>query len=246
MLNPPWAARIALSPILYYLSALTLQSSVYYRIENHLASSVEDFTWTLPDGKTFPSGRQLSPSYPVPVMRDLSEAGTRDLKAKDWTTKQEIADGQRTAIALWQLVFADALRERANDARVAVIHAATALDVAAQAVLPDGTKFDMTVLRGEKQADTGIPDLSKTNACLYNDLSQLWYTRHGIVHRGECKLYIDNPQKPSARSRPLTLHDVERFLISVPKGVMYIESNAVSTSRLKQSGTRASHHGTAT
>ena len=229
LLSPPFeASRIALAPVLYWLGALTLQASVFYRVEDYLTSSIQDFNWTLPDGRTLSSGQQLFPSYPGRAVRELTEAGTRPLMLDDWSALQEIANGGSAPVELWQLVFADALRERANDIRVTVVHCATALDVAAQAILPSEVKFNMDILRGGGTSGVIVtPDMSRVDPKLYDDLSQLWYTRHGIVHRGEIKLYIENPIHAAAKSRALTAQDVERFLIALPKGVQFLQKTSL-------------------
>jgi hypothetical protein len=105
-----------------------------------------------------------------------------------------------------------------------VIGCATALDIATQPLLPPSKKFDMRLLTGKyKWART--PDLRASDPGLYATLAHLWYTRHGIVHRGEVNLYSKNPQSGAAPLRRLSPQDVEEFLIAVPRGVAYLEAN---------------------
>ncbi len=136
---------------------------------------------------------------------------------------QQLLNGQTVPEPpLWKTILAEAHRDRIDDLRNVIIQAATALDVGCQPLLPAGYKFDMSVLRGE---NVRTPDLRRTNAALYRSLSRLWFTRHGIVHRGEWQLYDQNPASGAKPLRPPVAKDVEDFLVAVPNGISYLETN---------------------
>jgi hypothetical protein len=220
-LIPPWEiGRILIRPVLYQISATTLQSHVFWDFEDNLAKWVSDFNWRIPDGRILPD---MGLEYPGRAIRVLTGAGERQLLRKDWDDLQNALNGQPVSPPpLWRSILAEAHRDRTDDLRNVVIHAATALDVGCQPLLPPNRKFDMSVLRGE---GVRTPDLRLTDMPLYQTISRLWFTRHGIVHRGEWQLYDQNPASGATALRPVIPQDVEEFLIAVPKGIAYIEVN---------------------
>jgi hypothetical protein len=220
-LIPPWeVVRQLVRPILYRLGAVTLQANVFWDFEDNLAKWVSDFTWRLPDGRTFLDSGLGYPGKAFPV---LTGAGERQLARKDWDDLQQALNGQPVPPPpLWRSILAEAHRDRMDDLRNVVIHAATALDVGCQPLLPVGHKFDMKLLRGE---NVRTPDLRLADPPLYQTLSRLWFTRHGIVHRGEWQLYDQNPANGATPLRAVIPKDVDEFLIAVPKGISYLEAN---------------------
>lgn len=222
-LLPTWEIPLFfVGPILYQIAGLTLQADAYSKIDENLSTSIADFHWILPGGNCAPS---IPFEYPIKVFRNLGDSGRRALTADDWKEVQLFLDRKTLGAPLWRLILAEAHRDRTDDLRNVVIHCATALDIAVQPFLPAGEKFNMELLRGEcKWAKT--PDLRKTDSSLYQTLARLWYSRHGIVHRGEINLYDENPVKKSVKPlRVLSSRDTEEFLVAVPRGVAYVEAN---------------------
>jgi len=220
-LIPPWEiVRLLIRPLLYRISAVTLQAHVFSDFEDNLQKWVSDFRWTLPGGQVLPD---IPLEYPGRAIKVLTGAGERQLLRKDWDDLQKALNGLTVPPPpLWRSILAEAHRDRTDDLRNVVIHAATALDVGCQPLLPACRKFDMKVLRGE---GVRTPDLRLTDPPLYQALSRLWFTRHGIVHRGEWQLYDQNPATGASPLRGVLPQDVEEFLIAVPKGIAYLENN---------------------
>jgi hypothetical protein len=175
----------------------------------------------MPDGRTVPS---IPPEYPGWALLHLRNSGEGPLTLEDWRKVQERLDGSGTGAPLWRLILADAHRERSNDLRKVTVGCATALDVAAQSLLPADEKFDMRLLQG-KHPSVCIPDLRASDPVLYETLSRLWYTWLGVVHRGESNLYSQSPLSGAPPLRRLNPQDVEGFLIAVPQGVAYLEDH---------------------
>lgn len=221
-INPPWeTARQIIGPLLYHISGLTLQAHAYWNLIDDLPKYVRDFTWQMPDGIIVPS---FDSGYPIGVLRDLPDSGVRMLSLADWGTLQAAVTGSSSGAPLWRLILADGHRERGNDMRNVVVRCATALDVGIAQYLDVGEKFDLRLLRGELP-DARTPDLRKTDLPLYTTLARLWYTRHGIVHKGEVNLYDKRPENSVSPLRPLTIFDVDEFLCAVPRGVAFVEAN---------------------
>jgi hypothetical protein len=175
----------------------------------------------MPDGIIVPS---FDSGYPIGVLRDLPDSGVRMLSLADWGTLQAAVTGGSSRAPLWRLILADGHRERGNDMRNVVVRCATALDVGIAQYLPVGQAFNLSILRGELTG-AKIPDLRATDPTLYETLARLWYTRHGIVHKGEVNLYDRRPQNSVSPLRPLTIFDVDEFLCAVPRGVAFVEAN---------------------
>lgn len=210
-----------ISHLLYHLSGETLQAHVYWDILENLSENVADLTWQLPDGRH-------APLIDIPMSRmllDIRDAGDVSLSAQHWANLQDMFDGRTGGAPLWRNILAEAHRERGNDIRNVVVRCATALDVAVKPLLPTDKVFSMALLRGEcSWART--PDLRTVDSGLYNVLAKLWYTRHGIVHKGQVGLYDRSPKNASVLPlRPLTGDDIIEFLQAVPKGVDFVLRN---------------------
>jgi hypothetical protein len=99
-----------------------------------------------------------------------------------------------------------------------------AMDVGISQYLPDGHNFHLTLLSGKRQG-AATPALRKMDLTLYNTLARLWYTRHGIVHKGERNVYDRRPQPGVTPVERLTIFHADEFLCAVPKGVEFVEAN---------------------
>ncbi len=222
IIHPPWHTAIEiLAPLLYQISGLTLQAHAYWDLIEDLPTHVRDFTWQMPDGTIVPSA-SLEP--PIRVLRNLPDSGIRALSLTDWNTLQAAMTGSGSGAPLWRLILADGYRERVSDMRNVVVRCATALDVGIAQYLLVGERFDLRLLRGELVGARTL-DLRTTDPTLYETLARLWYTRHGIVHKGEVNLYDRNPQSGVSPLRPLTMFDVDEFLCAVPRSVAFVEAN---------------------
>jgi hypothetical protein len=212
----PWDAAQLISQTLYWMAARTLQAHIFWELTNSLERCVTDWRWKLPDGSTVPAAPR---PYPGVVHKNLSGTGASAVSLLDWQATQDLFDGKASLSEppLWRWILATAHREFRRDIRKAVIDCATALDVAAQRALPKGiAKFDMDVLRKKPL------NMSGEDPALFATVSQLWYTRHGIVHRGEALLYKKNPMKAKSNIQLLPKH-VEQFLVAVPKAIAFLE-----------------------
>lgn len=233
LLFPPWDfAKGFLMPILNVLSGITGQAYIYCDIRKNLEMLVSDFTWILADGLEVPP---LKMTYPKLMSYSHPRLSGNPLNASDWIQIPEILSG-RKEVALWKIILARAIRE--TDARNIIIQCATALDVGVSPYLPLGIdKCDMDVFTGKngkygvsgtgKKKIITAPDLTITDPGLYATLSQLWYTRHAVVHKGEVKIYDRNPMNKNTRPlRDFNFHqDIPEFITAVPKAIEYIESN---------------------
>lgn len=219
---PPFeVSRQLISPMLYSLSAITLQEKIFYDIAEDLFNSVSDFVWELPDGTIAPQLSKIS--YPSKAFPQIQNGGMRNLTSDDWVAIGKQFNGDISyAPELWKFILADAHRERENDVRNVIIRCATALDVAIQPLLPINEKFDMRLFRGEVG---NTPDLRISDQNLYATLARLWFTRHGIVHKGAWDIYEDNPQKGATPIRKIEYNDVIGFLQAVPKGIEFVVRN---------------------
>ncbi|MBN1204236.1 MAG: hypothetical protein JXB05_04865 [Myxococcaceae bacterium] len=217
---PPWeVARAVLAPLLYQLSGFTLQSSIYWELEKDVQPFVTYFMWRTPDGTIFPP---IPPQYPAYALIDLRDTGARPLVHADWATLQDTFERKNAGAPLWRLILAEAHRRRGMDARSVIVCCATALDVGLQPLMPPGEKVDMRLFRGEVP---GTPDLRSIDAQLYETLAHLWFTRHGVVHRGEMNLYEQNPKSGAPSVRRLERGDLERFLVAVPRAIEFVSQN---------------------
>ncbi len=223
-LVPPWdITEILIMPLLNYISALTLQAHVYWDMRENLQKYISDFTWILPDGTEAPP---VPNQYPRLISVRSPELLGRPINASDWQLIQDKYNGNNQELPLWRVILAYAHREQENSIRNTVVQCATALDVGIQSQLPNTINFDMRVLNGYfKNKGIRTPDLRITDQALFNTLSQLWYTRHSIIHKGEAMIYDRNPQSGGQPIRPLQAQDTTEYLKAVPKGIEYVENN---------------------
>ncbi|MCX4244395.1 hypothetical protein [Paraliomyxa miuraensis] len=150
----------------------------------------------------------------------------RPLLTSDWEMIAASFERGHSAVELWRLILADAHRERALDIRNVTIKCATALDVGVQPMVHSfdpGRKMDMTVF---KSGLGRMPSLEVADSALYKSVARLWYSRHGIVHRGQSMLYERNPQGGHPPLRPLNGDDVTEFLKAVPRAIAFVKANA--------------------
>jgi hypothetical protein len=222
LMSPEWDASKIVDSILYSISGMTLQAHIHWRVEHTMREHIESVRWILPDGRSVPRIEQEGPWFVSPEIRG---AGKRPLSDTDWSRLQDLVDGVGQRIPLWSLILAEAHRARETDMRSVVVYCATALDVGVQPLLPPGDKVDMRVFRGESPANSRTPDLRQHDGTLYDTVSRLWYTRHGIVHRGETQLYDRNPARGAPPLRPLRADDVFDFLRAVPRAMCFLEAN---------------------
>ena len=229
IIQPPWdTAMSVLGPLLYHISGLTLQAGAYRDITKNLSRYVKDFTWQMPDGIIVPS---FEDGYPIGVLRNLTDSGVRALSLDDWNTLQTAVTGSGSSGApLWRLILADGHRERGNDVRKVVLWCAMALDVGISQFIQAGKfgdfNIDLFCCRGEwKKKGSRTPDLRTIDLALFNTLARLWYTRHGIVHRGQSNVYDKRPTPGVLPVDRLTIFYADQFLCAVPKGVAFVEAN---------------------
>jgi hypothetical protein len=217
---PPWeVARDVLAPMLYQLSGLTLQSHIYWELEEDVQPFVTRFMWRMPDGTIVPP---IPPQYPAYMLFELRDAGARPLVHADWATLQDAFGRKNAGAPLWRLMLAEAHRSRGMDTRSVIVCCVTALDVGLQPLMPPKGKVNMCLFRGEVP---GTPDLRSIDAQLYKTLAELWFTRHGVVHRGEMYLYAENPEKGALPVRRLERGDLDRFLVAVPRAIEFVHKN---------------------
>lgn len=208
-----------IEPLIYHLSGITLQTNIFWDVFKNLKEHVLDFTWELPDGKKVSRIPMRSPFLAYKIIR---ETGRNPLSVKDWEVLQGFINGTNEGSPLWRIILAEAHRERYKDIRNVVLKCATALELGIQPHLPKGRKFNMELFHREKAI---IPDLKDHDSDLYNSLSRIWYSRHGIIHKGGAYLYENNPINPETKPlRCLNDDDGIEFLQAVPKGIEYVVS----------------------
>lgn len=217
MVHPPLDVAPFLATVLYNLSGLTLQSHVFFPIDE-MREFVSSVTWQMPTGETYPG---MEVSWPWWGVMNLRDDDSRIATAADFAMLQQVMDGNDT-VPLWRLILADAHRRRGTDLRDIVVRCATALDVGVAPLLSGKEKVDMRIFRGEVGA---TPDLRTSDPNLFQQISRLWYTRHGIVHHGRHKLFDDNPQRGASPLRNLELSDVDGFLTAVPRAIEFVQRN---------------------
>ena len=227
---PPWEVSVyIIMPLVNRISGLTQQAHIFRDMRENLEDCISDFTWELPDGSladfdaNFLRYPKLSFLYPPDLFG-------QPLNSSDWTRIQDIYNGEGQDVPLWKMILANAQREQQNDIRNTIIQCATALDVGIQPLIRGRVdKFDMAYLRGEgklNKKDVVTQDLRITDESLYNTLSRLWFTRHAIVHKGDPRIYEDNPISGAEPVRAIDIHlDPPEFLKAVPKGIKFVEDN---------------------
>ncbi len=164
------------------------------------------------------------------VLLNLKDDGSRRATPADFARLQAVLTGTDEA-PLWRSLLAEAHRYRAVHLRDVVVRCATALDVGIQ-VVSSTVKVNVELFRGDgkrvdKRNKTPVrtPDLRLTDQALFIQIERLWYTRHGVVHRGQVQLYEGNPQHGARPLRPLTAADVDGFLVAVPRAVEFVTNN---------------------
>jgi hypothetical protein len=195
--------------VLSLVAALTLQAELLREIQQ-ADWYLTDQSWEV-DGNRKPLAKGVSggPWLLVHGIRD-----TLPLSSNVWTRiPDHLANPEQ--VPLWRIVLVDAYEAlwRA-DLIGTVLRAATAMELGVARYLPGD--FNMEALRAAPI------DLERRNGALFANASQLWYSRHGIIHRGHAMLYERHPRAVGPL-RALDERDVRRFLEGVPEIVRFVE-----------------------
>ncbi|NJL82183.1 MAG: hypothetical protein HC890_03005 [Chloroflexaceae bacterium] len=221
-------------PLLYFTSEITLQPDIYWDALANPSNYIDQFSWEI-DGQQV--NKRLIDKYPIRLGVPVKNiVGQKLLSRQDWINLQNYFNGQQGyKPELWRVILAEAYREawKSTDMRNVVLKCATALEVGIQPLLPRGYKFSMDVFRGRPYNGSTIrtPSLEASpieeNKKLYKSVKELWFTRHGIIHRGDSRIYDKNPIQPdvSPTNEIITNDRLIEFLSAVPRAIDFIVNN---------------------
>jgi hypothetical protein len=181
------------------------------------AGLAETIMWRTNDGRVF-EGKKAGVGWRSAALRT---GLVTPLTPDDWASIAKLwADGKR--VEPWREQLVAGLEFGLSAGGPAVLQAATAMEVGCEPSLISGDRFDMRVLRGERYKNWA--DLRQAQQGLYKDASELWFTRHAIVHKALHHVFSDRPDNSAAQHRPLENADVERFFNVVPKVIEYVRA----------------------
>lgn len=230
-LQPELDSWRLLRHILSIIQSITFQVNIVDST-GRLDDILIDILWELEDGTQFKQSQSLSgASVGRPVLEDTL---IEPLEEKKWDKILEFVEDN--SLPLWRSLLTLALEtSKTTNYRATILHTATAIDVYWQqnfSHLRDkrgNNKFDMECLRGCRH---NLIDLQTDNPKLYTDISELWFTRHAIIHKGELCIYTTNPQNSNPNSRPFepeTNEFIKKSFRCIPEVISYLENKKASS-----------------
>lgn len=220
-LQPELDSWRLLRHILSIIQSLTFQVNIVDSI-GRLDDILIDILWELEDGTQLKQSQSLSGASVIrPVLEDTL---INPLEESSWNQIRELVE-DNSNLSLWRSILALALEtSKTTNYRATILHTATALDVYLQQYFQE-TSINMNFLCGKYRNSI---NLKQDKPKLYTDISELWYTRHAIIHKGELRIYTRNPQNSNADSRPFepeTNEFIKKSFRCIPEVIDYLENN---------------------